>query len=74
MDKKKLYLEGEGEEFVHGHLGVECPYLMQSIEELSVTGRLDEHGRVWVKVILRHEAALDCIRHVGSRDPILVYA
>lgn len=74
MDKKKLYLEGEGEEFVHGHLGVECPYPMQSIEELSVTGRLDEHGRVWVKGILRHEAALDCIRHVGSRDPILVYA
>ena len=74
MDKKKLYFEGNGEEFVQGQLGVECPYPMQSVEELSVTGRLGEHGRVWVKGILRHEAALECIRHLGSRDPILVYA
>ena len=52
MDKKKRYLEGEGEEFVHGHCGGGMSYPMQSIEELCVTGRLDEHGRVWVKGIL----------------------
>ncbi|MBD5465423.1 MAG: hypothetical protein HDR22_06340 [Lachnospiraceae bacterium] len=61
------------DEFTHGQIKVKCPYPIQTVCELEITRKLNEHGRVFVKGILREEEGARCIHRVGSQDPIAVY-
>ena len=54
-------------------IGVECPYPIQYITELKITGRYNEHSRVTVAGILLEEDKDLCIDTAAANDPITVY-
>ena len=60
------------DEFTHGQITVDCPYPIQILDELVITRKLNRHGQVQVKGILWEEKGGECIRRMGSRDPIVV--
>ncbi len=68
MDEKRAQ-----DEFTHGQIKVKCPYPIQQVCELEITRKLNEHGRVFVKGIIREEEGARCIHRAGSLDSIAVY-
>ena len=72
MSDDKLSFEGIPDEFTHGQIKVECPYPIQIVHELEIIRKLNQHGRVIVKGILRDEGR-ERIGQAGSRDQIVVY-
>ena len=72
VNTHKLSVQGIPDEFTVGQIKVKCPYSIQIIRELEITRRLNQHGQVLVRGILREEAR-ECIQRAGSREPITVY-
>ena len=72
VNTHKLSVQGIPDEFTVGQIKVKCPYPIQIIRELEITRRLNQHGQVLVRGILREEAR-ECIQRAGSREPITVY-
>ncbi len=68
----KIFFQGIQDEFTHGQIKVKCSYPIQMIRELEITRKLNQHGQVLIKGILREEGA-ECVRQAGSQDPLAVY-
>lgn len=73
MNEKRVPFQGVPDEFTHGQIKMKCPYPIQIIHQLIITRKLNQHGQVLVKGILREEEGKDCIHQVGSKDPIAIY-
>ncbi|MCM1258321.1 MAG: DUF6531 domain-containing protein, partial [Roseburia sp.] len=73
MDNNKQSFHEGLDEFTQSQIKVECPYPIQTVNELEITKKLNDHGQVLVKGILWEEKGAGCIQQTGSSDPILVY-
>ena len=63
MSDDKLSFQGIPDEFTHGQIKVQCQYPFQMVHELEITRKLNQHGRVLGKGIIREEEGRECVCH-----------